>query len=149
MAIRALEPDALDQAPEPEPHPSPPALLVDAPPPPVPEGDLELLGTLVVDRVAEIVELRQALAEQASIIAQLRAEVEAWRTRAITEATHRRIDAETAIRHERELVTEIHLRMIEVDVLNAELAWRKRRWWQKMGRRAPATSETSPESAPH
>lgn len=146
MAIRALEPDALDQAPEPEPIPQ--TLHVDAPPPPVPEGDLEVLGTLVVDRVAEIVELRHALAEQAAIIAQLRAEVEAWRTRAITEATHRRIDAETAIRHERELVTEIHLRMIEVDVLTAELAWRRLRWWQRVGRNGRATPARSPESPP-
>ena len=135
MAIRALEPGALDQPQEPRAE----HVFVEAPPPPVPEGDIEVLGTLVVDRVAEIVELRQALAEQAAIIAQLRAEVEAWRTRAITEATHRRIDAETARRHERELVSEIHCRMIEIDVLNAELAWRKLRWWHRVGRQAPVT----------
>lgn len=136
MAVRALEQEGLDDEQE-----SPAALRDELAPPPLPDGDIELLGTLVVDRVAEIVELRQALAEQAMIIAQLRAEVEAWRTQAITEATHRRIDAETARRHARELVSEIHCRMIEIDVLNAELAWRRRRWWHRLGRQAPATRE--------
>lgn len=135
MAIRELEPEAFVQAPE----PPPPSVYVDAPPPAVPEGDIEVLGTLVVDRVAEIVELRQALCEQAAIIFQLRAEVETWRTEALSEATHRRIDAETARRHERELVSEIHCRMIEIDILNVELAWRRQKWWKRVGRQAPVT----------
>ena len=142
MAVRAIEPDELDQEPEPTdflPAPPPPALLSDAPPPLIPEGDIELLGTLVVDRVAEIVELRQALADQSAIIAQLRAEVEAWRTRAVSEKAERRMDAEAARRNERELVSEIHRRMIEIDVLAAQLAWQKRGWFRRVGRRAPAT----------
>jgi hypothetical protein len=145
MAIRALEPEVLDQPAEPHTNHA----FADAPPPPVPEGDIEVLGTLVVDRVAEIVELRQALAEQAAIIAQLRAEVEAWRTQAITEATHRRIDAETARRHERELVSEIHRRMIEIDVLTAELAWRRLPWWRRVGRQSVPTEVSSTSSVPH
>ena len=145
MAVHAIEPDELDQDPEPrrlEPAPPPPAILSDAPPPLIPEGDIELLGTLVVDRVAEIVELRQALADQSSIIAQLRAEVEAWRTHALTESAERRMDAEAARRHERELVSEIHRRMIEIDVLTAQLAWRKRGWWRRIGRSGPAVLVT-------
>lgn len=135
MALGALEPGALDQATEPQ----PPTVFVDAPPPAIPEGDIEVLGTLVVDRVAEIVELRQALADQSAIIFQLRSEVEAWRTQALAEATHRRLDAETARRNERELVSELHRRMIEIDVLTAELAWRRLRWWKRVGRQAPVT----------
>lgn len=148
MAVRAIEPDELDQEPEPSqflPDPPPPAILSDGPPPLIPEGDIELLGTLVVDRVAEIVELRQALADQSAIIAQLRAEVAAWRTRALTETAERRMDAEAARRHERELVSEIHRRMIEIDVLTAQLAWRRRGWWRRVGRSGPAAL-AGPES---
>ena len=148
MAVRAIEPDELDQESEPSqflPDPPPPAILSDGPPPLIPEGDIELLGTLVVDRVAEIVELRQALADQSGMIAQLRAEVAAWRTRSLTESAERRMDAEAARRHERELVSEIHRRMIEIDVLTAQLAWRKRGWWRRVGRSGPAALAT-PES---
>lgn len=148
MAVRAIEPDELDQEPEPLqflPDPPPPAILSDGPPPLIPEGDIELLGTLVVDRVAEIVELRQALADQSAIIAQLRAEAAAWRTRALTETAERRMDAEAAHRHQRELVSEIHRRMIEIDVLTAQLAWRRRGWWRRVGRSGPAGLAT-PES---
>lgn len=148
MAVRAIEPDELDQEPDPSqflPEPPPPAILSDGPPPLIPEGDIELLGTLVVDRVAEIVELRQALADQSAIIAQLRSEAASWRTRALTELAERRMDAEASRRHERELVSEIHRRMIEIDVLAAELAWRKRGWWRRVGRSGPAAMAT-PES---
>lgn len=148
MAVRAIEPDALDQDPEPDqflPDPPPPAILSDGPPPLIPEGDIELLGTLVVDRVAEIVELRQALADQSVMIAQLRAEAAAWRTRVLTESAERRMDAEAARRHERELVSEIHRRMIEIDLLTAQLAWRKRAWFRRIGRSGPAAVAT-PES---
>lgn len=145
MAVRAIERDELDQEPDPSqflPDPPPPAILSDGPPPLIPEGDIELLGTLVVDRVAEIVELRQALADQSAMLAQLRAEVAAWRTRALTEAAERRMDAEAARRHERELVSEIHRRMIEIDVLTAQLAWRRRAWFRRVGRRGPAAVAT-------
>lgn len=142
MAVRALEQEGLDddaQAPPPlreEPAPSHP-----------PDGDIELLGTLVVDRVAEITELREALSRQAAMIAELRGELERWRSRALDEAALRKMDKEVARRHERELVSEIHRRMIEVDVLTAELAWRRLRWWRRVGR-SPATPAATLASAP-
>lgn len=144
MAVRALEQEGLDQEPE------PPASLRDeqAPPAPPPEGDIEVLGTLVVDRVAEIVELRHALAQQAAQLSLLRSELDMWRTRALDQAALRKVEAETARRHERELVSELHRRMIEIDVLSAELAWRRLRWWQRMGRKTPATLDETPSSAP-
>lgn len=143
MAVRALEQEGLDDEQE-----SPPALRDELAPPPPPDGDIELLGTLVVDRVAEIVELRRALSRQAAMIAELRAELETWRTRALDEAALRKVEKEVARRHERELVSEIHRRMIEIDVLTAELAWRRLRWWRRVGRRAAATPEPTPASAP-
>lgn len=134
MAVRALEQEGLDDEPAP-----PPALRDELAPPPPPDGDIEILGTLVVDRVAEIVELRQALSRQAAMIVELRSELETWRTRALDEVALRKVEKEVARRHERELVSEIHRRMIEIDVLTAELAWRRLRWWRRAGRRAPAT----------
>jgi hypothetical protein len=142
MAVRALEQEGLDQEPE---SPEPLHEQQAAPPP---DGDIEVLGTLVVDRVAEIVELRHALATQGAQLALLRSELDMWRTRALDEAALRKVEAENGRRRERELVSEIHRRMIEIDVLTAELAWRRLRWWHRMGRKAPATPAATAASAP-
>jgi len=143
MAIRALEQEGLDPDPE-SPEPLHDEL---AAPTLAPDGDIEVLGTLVVDHVAEIVELREALGRQATMIADLRAELELWRNRALDENALRKVEKELARRHERELVSEIHRQMIEVDVLSDELAWRRLRWWQRIGRSA-ATPSPTPSSAP-
>ena len=114
---------------------------------PIPlDADAELLGSLVVDRVAEIIELREQLAEREATIIELAAEADTWRAKALDEAALRKVEAETARRFERELVSVVHRKMVEIDGLNAELEWRRQRWWRR--RRARLAALTTPSAAP-
>lgn len=116
---------------------------------PIPvEGDIEVIGRLVVDRVSEIVELRESLAECRAAIAELSAEVDQWRGRALSEAAMRRMDAERAHRGERELVTVIHRQLVEIDGMTAELDWRRQSWWRRARRKPPLTAAAAPAPAP-
>ncbi|MFN2582259.1 MAG: hypothetical protein ABR498_05910, partial [Candidatus Dormibacteria bacterium] len=94
------------------------------------DADIEVLGTIVLDRVAEIVELRETLEQRDKTIAELSGEVQQWRGRALSEAAMRKVEAEAALRHERELVSVVHEKMIEIDGLTAELEWRRLPWWR-------------------
>ncbi|MBV8195921.1 MAG: hypothetical protein JOY80_10380 [Candidatus Dormibacteraeota bacterium] len=132
MAVRAVDPEAFARVSEPA------GSVRGAAVTPLPiEGDIEVLGQLVLDRVAEIVELRELLDRSERNVAELTHEVEQWRGKALSEAAMRKVEAETALRHERELVTVIHAKMTEIDTLSTELDWRRLSWWRRLGRTPP------------
>ena len=112
------------------------------------DADIEVLGRLVVSRVAEIVELRERLADSEAAVIELTAEADAWRTKALDEAARRKADADTARRYERELVSVVHRKMVEIDALNAELEWRRLRWWRRRRARVSATATPSAPPSP-
>ena len=110
------------------------------------DADIEVLGRLVVSRVAEIVELRELLAEREAALIELTAEADTWRAKALDEAALRKVERESARRCERELVSVLHSKMIEIDALGAELEWRRQRWYRR--RRARRAWAATPSAAP-
>jgi hypothetical protein len=140
-------------------------------------GDLELLGTLLRDRPArngnrvatlsldndetvralrllaldnliDIVGLRERLLEREAQLTSVTKELKRWRAQALNESALRKTETARARHHERELVTVLHRQMVDIDVLSAELSWRRQPWWRRPAARRAASATPAPSSAP-
>jgi hypothetical protein len=100
------------------------------------EADIEVLGTLVLDRVAQHIALREQLADRVREVGLLTVELDEWRARALREAAMGRVEAAASWRRERELVSTIHRQMVHIDTLTVELERLRLPWWRRIGRSA-------------
>jgi hypothetical protein len=101
------------------------------------EETLHSLRLLALDNLVEIVRLREEVAERDTTIVALRLDVESWQQRAQTLSEARAAEKLAAHHRERELVTVLHQALTENEVMQGELAWRRKPWWRR-GRRPQA-----------
>jgi hypothetical protein len=91
------------------------------------------LRLLAMDNLVDIIQLREGVQERDAQIAELAAEVDMWRTRAVEGHVQRAVEQREAVRRERELVTVLHSELIRNETLSGELAWRRKPWFRRIG----------------
>ncbi len=98
---------------------------------------MRALRLLALDNLIDIVRLRESLAQRDAEVAALQADRDRWRERALSESGARQAEASLAFARQRELVTVLHRQLIENDELHEAIAWRRRPWWRRIGKRGP------------
>ena len=93
------------------------------------------LRLLAMDNLVDIIQLREVVQERDAEVAALTGEVDMWRARALDEHAERGVEQREAVRRERELVTVLHSELIRNETLSGELAWRRKPWFRRIGRR--------------
>ena len=96
---------------------------------------LRALRLLAMDNLVDIIQLREVVQERDAQVAVLTGEVDLWRARALEEHAHRGVEQAEYQRRERELVTVLHSELIRNETLSGELAWRRKPWFRRIGRR--------------
>jgi hypothetical protein len=159
MAVRALPPGTIGIPLGPSPVPEPPPLDLDDSVPtlhlvgrseqrlaealfdtesvdvPYSAETVRALRLLAMDNLVDIIQLREAVQERDAQVAALTAEVDVWRARALEEHANRVVEQTESVHRERELVTVLHSELIRNEALAGELAWRRKPWFQRLGRR--------------
>jgi hypothetical protein len=159
MAVRVLPTGTIGIPLNPTPAPEPPALEVEDDVPtlhlvgrseqrlaqalfqtetvdePYSPDTVRALRLLAMDNLVDIIQLREVVQERDAEVAALTGEVDMWRARALDEHAERGVEQREAVRRERELVTVLHSELIRNETLSGELAWRRKPWFRRIGRR--------------